>query len=117
MFDTINKFGVGSCFVKWISDKYNVSSVLRRGMARTMLGLSRFSVGQWPCALDGYVSRIHNANSSLIGHRHDPRPSCAHTRSAVRAVGFNNLYACTLMPRTFTPLLVGVVIISLSFNY
>lgn len=48
---------------------------------RTMHGLSRYSVGQWPCALDGYVSRIHNANFSLIGHRHDPRPACTHTRA------------------------------------
>lgn len=59
-----------------------------------MLGLSRFGVvvvvvvGQWPCAVDGYVSRIHDANSSLIGHRHDPRPSYAHAQSVVRAMGF-----------------------------
>lgn len=46
-----------------------------------MHGLSRYSVGQWPCALDGYVSRIHNANFSLIGHRHDPRPACTHTHT------------------------------------
>lgn len=80
----------------------SISSVLVRGMARTMLGLSRFGVGQWPCALDGYVSRIHNANSSLIGHRHDPRPSCAHARSTVRAVDFSNPYACTPMLCAFT---------------
>ena len=54
-----------------------------------MHGLSRYSVGQWPCALDGYVSRIHNANFSLIGHRHDPRPARhththTHTRALVR---------------------------------
>lgn len=50
-----------------------------------MHGLSRYSVGQWPCALDGYVSRIHNANFSLIGHRHDPRPACTHTHAHVHA--------------------------------
>lgn len=46
----------------------------------------RLGVGQWPCALDGYVSRIHAANSPLIGHRHDPRPSCARA-SARTGVG------------------------------
>lgn len=49
-----------------------------------MHGLSRYSVGQWPCALDGYVSRIHNANFSLIGHRHDPRLPRTHVFLRVR---------------------------------
>ena len=49
-----------------------------------MHGLSRYSVGQWPCALDGYLSRIHNANFSLIGHRHDPRPACTHGHTHTR---------------------------------
>lgn len=55
----------------------------------------RFGVGQWPCALDGYVSRIHDANSSLIGHRHDPRPSCARALSTRRGGGRLEQSVCT----------------------
>lgn len=93
---------MNTCAFSFCPEAYATSSTSAEDNA---LEPSRFDVGQWPCALDGYVSRIHDANSSLIGHRHDPRPSCAHARSAVRAVDFNNPYACTRssIPRAFTP--------------